>query len=54
MQEFIDGGFWRTRKSGRELNLGQDKFEVIGGSNPPMIDTFVTHLKWATLGKDDW
>ena len=39
MQEFIDGGFWRTRKSGRELNLGQDKFEVIGGSNPPMIET---------------
>lgn len=51
MQEFIDGGFWRTRKSGRELNLGQDKFEVIGGSNPPMIDTFVTHLKWQHWGK---
>ena len=28
MQAFIDAGYWRTRKSGRELNFGQDKFEV--------------------------
>lgn len=51
MKEFIDGGFWRTRKSGRELNLGQDKFEVINGSKPPMINVFIPYLKWQCWGK---
>lgn len=51
MKEFIDGGYWRTRKSGRELNFGQDKFEVISGSKPPVIDTFVSRLKWQQWGK---
>ncbi len=32
---FIEDGYWRTRKSGRELNLGYDshKFEVTNGKN---------------------
>lgn len=51
MRDFIDGGFWRTRKSGRELNFGQDKFEVIAGSKPPTIDAFASHLKWKHWGK---
>ena len=28
MKRFIDEGFWKKRKSGRELNLGYDSFEV--------------------------
>lgn len=51
MREFIDAGFWRTRKSGRELNLGYDKFEIITGSKPPMIDVFVKNFKWQHWGK---
>ena len=51
MSEFIDAGFWRTRKSGRELNLGYDKFEIISKSKPPMIDVFLTDFKWQHWGK---
>lgn len=51
MKDFIDGGFWRTRKSGRELNFGQDKFEVISGSKPPLIDIYVPNLIWQHWGK---
>lgn len=51
MREFIDAGFWRTRKSGRELNLGYDKFEIISKSKPPMIDVFLTDFKWQHWGK---
>lgn len=51
MRGFIDAGFWRTRKSGRELNLGYDKFEIISKSKPPMIDVFLTDFKWQHWGK---
>ncbi len=51
MKEFIDAGFWRTRKSGRELNLGSDKFEVISGSNPPTIDVYLNKFTWQHWGK---
>lgn len=51
IKEFINNGFWRTRKTGRELNLGQDKFEFLNGSKPPKIDIFVTHFKWQHWGK---
>lgn len=51
MKEFIDAGFWRTRKSGRELKFGYDKFEIITGSTTPMIDVFVKDFAWKKWGK---
>lgn len=51
MKSFIDAGFWRTRKSGRELNFGQDKFEVRNGTVCPTIDVFVKKFKWQEWGK---
>ena len=51
MKNFIDSGFWRTRKSGRELNFGQDKFEVRSGTTYPTIDVFVKSFKWQEWGK---
>lgn len=34
-KKFVEEGYWRTRKSGRELNFGKDKhlFETINGKN---------------------
>lgn len=51
MRDFIDAGFWRTRKSGRELRFGQDKFEVRNGVKIPTIDVFITDFKWEEWGK---
>lgn len=51
MRDFIDAGYWRTRKSGRELNLGYDKFEIVTNSKPPMIDVYVKNFKWQHWGK---
>lgn len=51
MKGFIDAGFWRTRKSGRELNFGQDKFEVRNGTKNPTIDVFLKSFKWQEWGK---
>ena len=51
MHAFIDAGFWRTRKSGRELNFGQDKFEVRSGTVHPTIEVFIPELKWKEWGK---
>lgn len=51
MREFIDGGFWRTRKSGRELNFGHDKFEIISRNKPPMIDVYSSTVPWQHWGK---
>lgn len=51
MKEFIDHGYWRTRKSGRELNFGQDKFEIIPNSHPPVIKVYQSKLKWQSWAK---
>ena len=51
MKDFINAGYWRTRKSGRELNFGYDRFEIITGSTPPMIDVFSINLKWQNWAK---
>ncbi len=51
MNAFIDAGFWRTRKSGRELNFGQDRFEVKSGTAYPIIEVFAPILKWKEWGK---
>jgi len=51
MQEFIDAGYWRTRKSGRELKFGQDKFEFRTEEKIPLINVFATNVNWMQWGK---
>lgn len=51
MQSFIDAGYWRTRKSGRELNFGQDKFEVKTEAKIPIINVFSGSLRWVDWAK---
>lgn len=51
MKMFIDCGYWRTRKSGRELNLGQDCFEVRVDDNPPSIVVFKKNIHWEMWAK---
>lgn len=51
MKEFIDEGFWKTRKSGRELNFGLDKFEFGTEKNIPIVTIYDSSLKWAHWGK---
>ena len=53
--KFVEQGYWRTRKSGRELNFGHDKhvFEVVKGQNIITIQKKNEHWKeWAkTIGQ---
>lgn len=51
MQMFIDAGFWRTRKSGRELKFGQDKFEIRANTEVPTIEVFENDFQWQVWGK---
>ena len=51
MRNFIDAGFWRTRRSGRELNFGQDCFEVKPDDNPPKIIVYRDQLNWKLWAK---
>jgi phosphoadenosine phosphosulfate reductase len=51
MKEFIDAGYWRTRKSGRELNFGQDKFEVKTENKVPVITVYTTTVNWTEWAK---
>lgn len=51
MKAFIDAGFWRTRKSGRELNFGQDKFEVKTEGKIPVINVFLNKINWVQWAK---
>lgn len=51
MQDFIDAGFWRTRKTGRELNFGQDRFEILNTAKMPSIDVYKSNLKWQQWAK---
>ncbi len=48
MKIFIDSGFWRTRKTGRELNFGQDCFEVRSNQEIPTIIVYKPKFKWET------
>lgn len=43
---FVEEGYWRTRKSGRELNFGHDKhvFEIIDGRD--VITVFEKNDRW--------
>lgn len=51
LKDFIDAGFWKTRKSGRELNFGQDKFEFGTENHIPIITIYQSTLEWAHWGK---
>lgn len=51
MKEFINAGYWRTRKSGRELNFGQDKFEVKTQNKIPIINVFAKSINWIQWAK---
>ena len=51
MREFIDAGYWRTRKSGRELNFGQDRFDVRTENRVPVITVYAPSIKWETWAK---
>lgn len=51
MRAFIDAGFWRTRKSGRELNFGQDKFEFKTENKIPVINIFCDIKNWIVWAK---
>ncbi len=51
MREFIDAGYWRTRKSGRELNFGQDKFEVRTEKKIPIITVYARSINWQIWAK---
>lgn len=52
---FVEQGYWRTRKSGRELNFGQDKhvFEIVKGQNVITVQKKNEYWKeWAkTIGQ---
>lgn len=55
MTEFIDAGLWKTRKTGRELNFGQDCFIVQVETNKTRISVFRENPSWEewakTIGK---
>lgn len=52
---FVEQGYWRTRKSGRELNFGHDKhvFEIVKGQNVITVQKKDEYWKeWAkTIGQ---
>lgn len=52
---FVEQGYWRTRKSGRELNFGHDKhvFEIVKGQNVITVQIKNEYWKeWAkTIGQ---
>ena len=51
MKAFIDAGYWRTRKSGRELNFGQDNFEIKKENGVPVIVVYTSKLDWMQWAK---
>lgn len=51
MQNYIDSGFWRTRRSGKALNFGYDLFETNTKSKPPSIKVYKKELNWTEWGK---
>lgn len=51
MVRFIDDGGWKTRKSGRELNFGQDKHLVESDKLKTTITVFVNNPEWKEWAK---
>jgi phosphoadenosine phosphosulfate reductase len=51
MRDFINDGYWRTRKSGKALNFGQDIFDVNIKAQKPTITVFKNSLDWTQWAK---
>lgn len=51
LREFVDAGFWRTRKTGRELNFGQDKHIVENTGGRVSITVFSLNDRWKEWAK---
>lgn len=51
MHDFIDAGHWKNRRSGRELNFGQDKFVVISTATGTEITVFKKDINWLVWAK---
>lgn len=51
MRAFIEDGYWRTRRSGRALNFGQDDFEVDLKAKNPVITVFSRSIEWLEWAK---
>lgn len=51
LEQFVDGGFWKTRKSGRELNFGADKHYVDTSGTNIEITVFDLANRWKEWAK---
>ncbi len=51
MADFIDEGYWKTRKSGRELNFGQDKHVIESNKFNTVITVFCKNPLWKEWAK---
>lgn len=50
-RQFVDDGLWKTRKTGRELSLGQDKHIVETENGKTYITVFELHNSWKEWAK---
>ena len=51
MKDFIESGFWRTRRSGKTLNFGTDEFEINLKGKHPVITVYRTEFEWMDWAK---
>lgn len=51
MMQFIEQGNWKTRKTGRELNLGQDHHIIETEKGKTLITVFVPNPRWKEWAK---
>lgn len=51
LRDFVDAGFWRTRKTGRELNFGQDRHVVENNGGRVSITVFSLNDRWKEWAK---
>lgn len=51
MKNFIEAGYWRTRRSGKTLNFGVDEFEVNLKGKNPIITVYKSSIEWMNWAK---
>lgn len=51
IKKFIEEGNWRTRRSGRELNLGFDLFDVLKKNGTPLFVVRRNNCQWEKWAK---
>lgn len=51
LMKFIDNGGWRTRKSGQELNFGQDLHIIENDKSKKLITVFTDNPTWVEWAK---